>query len=334
MERSLAVRAVGIPTNKEIGAMFWGETEDRLFYYSIGPYMGDGQNRPNVDSRFDIFGRTFVHPLATIGLPKDQPLRDFQVGVSGHYGSRDKNWVFYDYPSLTTQGGYTFFSTTYTGVNGPTHIIPSGDQLAFAGELRLPVSRFDLTAELVYIRNNTREILEGYEPTNSERFGRISGTSYYAMVGYWVFGKRDINGVPGYGNPPRLDWSANDPVIPDTALQILGKWEQVHLAYASASRGALGVVDTKGVDGDIIANALSFGANYWATKHVRLSLNYVLSMFPNSGPTSPSATGGPVQTTANRAQAPGNTLGKGIDDGARDNAHSLHELLARFAIAL
>jgi phosphate-selective porin len=60
MERSLAVRAVGIPTNKEIGAMFWGETKDRLFFYSGGPYMGDGQNRPNVDSRMDLIGRTFV----------------------------------------------------------------------------------------------------------------------------------------------------------------------------------------------------------------------------------------------------------------------------------
>ena len=332
MERSLAVRTVGIPTNKEIGAMFWGETLDRLFYYSVGPYMGDGQNRSNVDSRFDIFARTFVHPLATSSLAKDDPLRDMQIGASFHYGSRDKKWVNYDYPGLSTQGQYTYWSPAFNGANGTTHIIPAGDQVGVAGELRVPINRFDITGELVYIHNGTREALDGLQATNSERFGDLHGVAYYASLGFWALGKRDINGVPGYGNPPRLDWSKTDPVVPEQALQLLAKWEQVSLAYASASRS--GTADPKNVDGDIKANAVSFGVNYWATKHVRLSLNYVYTMFPDSAPTSASAPGGPVQTSTNRALAPGNTLGKGIDDGARDGAHDLHEILARFAIAL
>jgi phosphate-selective porin len=332
IERSLAVRAVGIPTNKEIGAMFWGETENRLIYYSVGPYMGDGQNRPNVDSRFDIFGRAFMHPLVLSGMKKEDPLRDAQIGASVHYGSRDKDFVSYDYPNLSTQAQYAFWTSTYTGANGTTHIIPSGDQLGLAGEIRVPVSRFDVTGELVYIKNNTREALDGLQASNSERFGTIKGISYYVMLGFWVFGKRDINGVPGYGNPPRLDWTKTDPVIPDTALQLLAKFEQVALTYDSASRG--GAPDPKNIDGDIKMNAFSLGANYWATKHVRLSLNYVYNVFPDSAPTSATAPGGPVQTSTNRALAPGNTLGKGIDDRARDNAQDLHEIIARFAIAL
>jgi phosphate-selective porin len=332
MERSLAVRAVGIPTNKEIGAMFWGETADRLFFYSLGPYMGDGQNRTNVDSRFDVIGRTFVHPLAASSMAKDNPLRDLQVGASFHYGSRDKKWVYYDYPGLSTQGAYTFWSPTYTGANGATHIIPAGDQIGVAAELRVPVGRFDLTAEGVYIKNGTREAIEGFQATNSERFGDIKGTSYYVMLDYWALGKRDINGVPGYGNPPRLDFSKSDPPEAPQALQLLAKWEQVSLTYSSASRA--GVVDPKNIDGDIKVNAFSLGATYWATKHIRVSLNYVYNMFPDSAPTSASAPGGPTQTSTNRALAPGNTLGKGIDDGARDGAHDLHEILARFAVAL
>src|SRR5262249_10319683 len=130
----------------------------------------------------------------------------------------------------------------------------------------------------------------------------------------------------------RLDWSKSDPVDPPQALQLLAKWEQVSLTYASASRG--GVPDPKNIDGDIVVNALSLGANFWATKHVRLSLNYGYDMFPDSAPTSASTPGGPTQTSANRALAPGNTLAKGVDDGARDGAHHLHEILARFAIAL
>gem|GEM_PF-401911 len=354
MERSLAVRAVGIPTNKEIGGMFWGETPNRLWYYSIGLFNGDGQNRPNVDSRGDLYARTFVHPLTNNPNVKGA-LKDAQIGASFHYGSRDPKWVTYDYPAMTTQGNYTFWNPSYSGANGNTHVLPSGNQLGIAGELRVPFDRFDLTGEVVWINNHTREAIEGYQATNSERFGAIKGVSYYAQIGYWPFGKRDVNGgLPGYENPAQVNWaktcgtwnrrcsdkpnsnssnwSRPDPVVPDTALQLLVKWEQVALKYDSASRG--GTPDAKNIDGNIKVNALSFGVNYWFTKHVRLSLNYVLDMFPDSAPTKASAAGAPVQTSSNRAVAPGNTLATGVNDGARDNAHTLHEFLARFAIAL
>jgi phosphate-selective porin len=324
-ERSLAVRAVGVPTNKEIGAMFWGETDDHFLYYSVGPYMGDGQNKPNVDSRLDLFGRAFVHPLAAVdSVKKDDPLKNLQVGASVHYGSRDKRWVDYDYPSMTTQAAFTFWKPTYAGSNGTTHIIPSGDQVAVAGELRLPIGQFDLTSEVVYIDNNTREALEGYQSTNTERFGDLRGISYYAQLGYWI-GKRDLSGLPGYENLSKLDWSKSDAHAPEQALQLLAKWEQVSLSYDSASRA--GVADAKNIDGDIKVNAFSLGANYWATKHMRLSLNYVTDYFPSSA-------AGKEQTSANRAVAPGNTLPLGAEHGAREGAHNLNEIIARFAIAL
>jgi phosphate-selective porin len=332
MERALPVRAIGIPSNKDMGAMAWGETENRLFSYAVGPFNGDGMNRPNVDARFDVMGRLFIHPLATSGMEKSNRLKDLQIGGSFRYGSRDKKWVEYDYPTMTTQGAFAFWSPTYGGTNGTTHIIPAGDQIAAAGELRIPFDRFDITSEFLYIKNNTREAVEGYQATNSERFGDISGISYYAQLGWWIYGKPDINGLPGYENPPRLNWSKADPVDPDTAVQLLAKFEQVSLKYESASRG--GVADAKNIDGDIKVNALSFGINYWATKHIRVTLDYIYNQFPDSGPTKASQPGGNVQTSTNRAQAPGNTIGAGIDDRERDNAHDLHEILARFAVAL
>ena len=331
MERSLAVRAVGIPTNKEIGAMFWGELPSRVFFFSFGPYNGDGQNRPNVDSRFDVIGRMFVHPLATTDL-RETTLKDLQVGVSGRYGSRDRKWVDYDYPVMTTQGAFPFWSPTYAGSKGQTHVIPAGDQLALAGELRVPVSRFDVTSELVYIRNGTREALEGFQATQSDRFGAMSGVSYYASLAFWVYGQRDVNGVPGYGNPPRLDWTKADPLEPLQAIQLLAKWEQISLKYDSSSRS--GTPDPSNIDGKIKVDALSLGTNYWATKHVRLSLNYIWNRFPGSAPVKATVMGGPQQTPSNRALAPGNTIGTGVDDRARDEAHDVHELLARIAVAL
>jgi len=106
-------------------------------------------------------------------------------------------------------------------------------------------------------------------------------------------------------------------------VQLLAKWEQVHLNYESASRA--GTADAKNADGAIKVNAFSLGVNYWASKHIRLTANYVLDVFPDS------TAGG---SSANRALAPGNTLAKGLNDGARAGAHSLHEFLLRAAVAL
>ncbi len=57
MERSLAVRALGIPTNKEMGAMAFGELLGQRVYYSAGVFNGDGQNRLSPDNRVDGIGR-------------------------------------------------------------------------------------------------------------------------------------------------------------------------------------------------------------------------------------------------------------------------------------
>ncbi len=329
MERSLAVRAVGIPTNKEIGVMVWGELPTKHWFYSLGLFDGDGQNKLNVDSRGDLMLRTFVHPLAG----DEAPLKDLQIGASFHYGSRDPKYSNFDYPGMSTQGNYTFWKPTYNGADGATHILPSGDQLGIAGEIRVPISLFDLTSELVYIKNNTRESLEGFQSSNTQRFGDMKGYSYYAQLGFWPVGKRDINGVPGYQNPSHVDFSKPDSATPSRALQLLVKWEQLRLSYSSASRD--GAVDSKNIDGDIKVDAFSLGANYWISKHIRLTANYVVNMFPDSAPASATVKGGqPVQSSSQRAIAPGNGLSAGVNNDARDNAHVLHELLFRVAVAL
>ena len=319
MERSLAVRAVGIPTNKEIGLMLWGELTNKYWFYSAGLFDGDGQNRLNTDGRGDFMARTFVHPLAS----DRTELANLQIGLSLRYGSRNNRFSNYDYSGMSTQGGFGFWNPTYSGSEGTTHILPSGTQVGLAGELRLPVSIVDLTSEVVYIKNNTREVQEGFQatPGRNLRLGDLHGLSYYVQAGIW-FGKRDISGLPGYENMTHVDFTKPD-APPAHAVQLLAKWEQVHLNYESASRA--GTADAKNADGAIKVNAFSLGVNYWASKHIRLTANYVLDVFPDS------AAGG---SSANRALAPGNTLAKGLNDSARTGAHSLHEFLLRAAVAL
>jgi hypothetical protein len=173
---------------------------------------------------------------------------------------RDRGYVSYDYPAMSTQGNFTFWSPVYQGSGGAwTHVIPSGAQLGLAGELRVPVEWFDLTAELVWLRNRTREAVEGFQATHAERFGALDGFGYYAQLGFWVLGKRSILGEPGYQNMPHVSFEKPEPKSPPHAVQLLLRWEQLRASYQGASRA--GLPDPKGIDGDIKADALSIGAN-------------------------------------------------------------------------
>jgi hypothetical protein len=187
MDRAFAARSWGAPTIRDMGVMLWGATTNNTFYYSGGLFQGEGENRPNADNRGLIATRVYTRPLAN----SEGPLSGLQVGGSFKVGMHDRDYVAYDHPAMTTQGGYRFWSSTYTdgvGAGRLVHIIPSGAQLGVAGEVRVPVDRFDLRGELVYLKNNTREGVDGYQLTNTERFGTLKGYAYYVSLSYWVWG--------------------------------------------------------------------------------------------------------------------------------------------------
>lgn len=323
MERSLAVRVLGVPSTKELGAMAWGSPL-RWLSYELGVFMGDGQNRPNIDNRFDGMARVYARPLAA----RRDALRDLQFGASVRYGERDPDYVNYDVTTATTQAGVPFWRPVYRGDNGYLHVIPSGGQLGLAGELRVPLDRIDLRGELVYVNNHTREAYEGFQAQNTERLGALEGYAYYAEVGYWLLGNTALGGRPGEQRPKHVDLSRPDSPA-KLGLQLLVRWQQLRARYESAERA--GVADPKNIDGKIKVDALSFGANLWATKHLRFTMNYVLDMFPGSAPRTPSDPAHAAQSAEQRAVAPGNTQTSNVS--AHDTAHSLHELLFRFGVS-
>lgn len=329
LENSLPVRTIGAPNLRDIGIMAWGETPSSLFHYEIGLFDGDGPNVLNQDANVDGIGRIFAHPFATT----DTPLKTLQIGASGHYGVRSTKTVGYDYPSLTTQEGFSFWKPTYTDSAGDfIHIIPANQQITAGGELYWPVSAVDITSEFIYADHDTREAKDGYQLAypNTERYGTMKGYSYYAEIGVWLLGDRQYVRRPGYQDPPHIDFSKPLPAT-TSSIELLAKFEQLHLTYASASR--VGTPDLKTPDGDINVDVVSLGASYWVTRRVRLSLNYDLNIFPGSEPTSPSATGDAKQTSSQRAIGPAQALSIGADDSARESSHVLHELTARAQVA-
>lgn len=312
MERNIAVRNIGAPNLRDIGAMVWGEPENRLFYYSVGIFNGDGPNRLNADNRFDVFGRAFVRPFATRGKG---PIKDLHVGLSARGGSRDARLVGYDMPSMTTQGGYAFWKPTYRDSQSRLiHILPSTVQEAFAADVYAPVGPIDATAEIIYASSDTREAVDGYQlvANSNLRRGDLSGVGWYGQLALWAIGDRGVIGFPSYGRPTHVDLDKPPPKRAIQALQLLAKFEQLRVDYTGNSRG--GTNDSKTPDGGVNVDDFVVGATYWATKHVRVSANYGFYVF------------------SDRALWPGTGLVNKVDDSAKSSGHTLHEVSARVGV--
>lgn len=321
MERPLTVRFAQ-PSNKDLGVMVWGESQRAVFGYEAGVFSGDGANRGNADNRVDFAGRVHVRPLAATGTIA----RNIQIGFSGTYGMRQNRDVAYDMAPMATDGGYTFYDASYLDPFGrKIHVMPSGAQSGFAGEIRVPVSRLDLRFEFVSLRRNTREAVDGFQLTNTERFGHLSGSAFYAHLGVWLMGNPRMRQDPGRFRAARLAFPRGEPARPPRGLEIVLRGESLRATYTPGDRAA--PAGDAAPEQTIAATVVGGGINYYATAHALVALNYGYNMFPSSG------------KADNAALAPGNlgcskttTLG-GAGLPCHNGAHSLHELGARFAVA-
>ncbi|WP_437674330.1 porin [Sorangium sp. So ce131] len=318
MERSIGVRSFAFPEGKDIGLAIWGDVADRALVYGVGVLTGDGQNRPGVDAPPDFVARVAARPFA-FGGDKKALLAKAHIGLSARHGERDQEFVGYDYTPIRTGQGYTLWGASYTDSQGrPIHVIPSGAQNAIGGELRLPISIVELRAEAYYVANNTREAVEGYQLTNTERLGQVKGLGWYVQLSAWPLGDAYVNGDPGFTpRPTKIDLSK--PVDkPKSGLEVAALLSGINATYDGASREGAYDEKTPGADTgpgtDIDALQIGLAANYWHTRNVRLGVNYNAYVTPGSG------------SNENILRVPGNTV-------QRAEAHSLHELGARLHVA-
>ncbi len=317
MERSLSVRTMATPYNKDIGFLGWGETEKGHVEYQLGVLGGDGMNRPSVDNRVDAEGRVIVRPLAS----QSDATSKFHFGGSFRYGSRDPNHVFYDAPTMSTPGGYAYWSPSYKSGTQEIHIIPSRSQFALAGEVYVPFERFDIRGEVVYLDEGRREV-DAVDRGTTLRSGSLSGVGGYAQVSYWPVGTPRIG-----GNPAGLYYKVRQPkdrgAEAPFGLQLLLRAEAIRLNYRANDHKGDTAGDLSGKTQNIDVNAFQAAVNYWATKHVRLTAEYSLYQFPGT----PAVSGGPAPS--NEAGAPG------ARSKANDvTASALHELSFRFGLML
>lgn len=306
MERALVVRTVAAPHNKADGLMVWGESASKSIEYQVGVFGGDGMNRPNIDNRFDGMGRILVRPLVGDGNGNR-----LHVGVSARYGSRDRTFLRYDAPALSTPGGYTFWSPKYGSGAEEVRIMPDAAQSSGAAELYAPFDRFDVKAEVVYVHEGRREAL-ATDRASTLRKGTFHGVGGYLQFAYWPLGSAHLTGHPaGYYGVTKLPTDLGNQY--PYGLQLVARAEVLRLEYDGNARSGLDSSGAYALTSQIKVDAYQLGVNYWATKHLRLSAQYSLYNLPASD---------------NQAVAPGRKL------DATSDAQALHELSLRVGVAL
>jgi hypothetical protein len=277
MERSVTVRAFGIPSNKEQGLMLHGTNPDRNFYYSAGVFNGDGQNYKNVDNNFDVMGRAWVAPLS-FGGPAE--LRQITVGGSLWTGDRTNGLPL---GSQSTQGGYGILSSGISGMTStmaaPTpELHQQGRLKAWAVELNAPIAhKAGLRIEVVGKNQplSAVDIANAKAPVILEGL-HLKGWSAYGEIWYWAIGDDTIIGEPGLQLPTRLKKFGSKP--PQRGLMLAARVDRLDekltedVVVAGLGLKGSGLGETK-------LTALTLGANYWVSRRFRATFNYVLNHF-------------------------------------------------------
>jgi hypothetical protein len=278
LERSLTVRAFGIPTNKEQGAMLHGTNPDRNYYYSAAVLNGDGQNFKNVDNNFDVMARGWIAPLSFMGAG---PLHDITVGGSYWTGNRT-----YGLPlaNQTTAGGFTILPTSLPALGTENEQInQQGRQHSWALELNAPFDhKYGVRWEYVH-KNQPLSAIDTTMSTSSKEViiagMHLDGYATYVEAWAWVMGDDRIVGEPGMQMPTRFKKFGVKP--PQHGLMLAFRWEMINETLsADDPMGALsGLKAPPSGLGKTKLNSYQIGANYWISKRFRAMFNWTLNHF-------------------------------------------------------
>jgi hypothetical protein len=273
LERSLTVRAFGIPSNKEQGFFVQGTNPDRNWFYSGAILNGDGQNFKNVDNNFDLMARAWVAPLSFMG---PSPMHDITVGGSYWTGNRTFGEPL---ANQTTAGGFVILNASLPKIGMDSlQINQQGRLHVWALELNAP---FDHKYGVRWEYVNKNQPLSAYDttltPPQIAAGMHLKGYSTYVEAWAWVMGDDRIVGEPGLQLPTRFKKFGVK--APQHGLMLLFRWEQLNEDLtADDPIGALMGLKVAGL-GKTKLNSYALGFNYWISKRFRTSFNWILNNF-------------------------------------------------------
>jgi phosphate-selective porin len=275
VERSLAVRTVAVPNNKDLGVMVHGTDPARTIYYSGGLFNGDGPGLRNADNRVDLIGRVSGAPFARTSL---ELLREVSLGVSAWYGQHVAGRPF---PTQTTPGGFVFFDPSWVvGQVMPQtlELLESGRTLTLGAELNLPIGhQVGLRAEGFLKEQDLAEAslsTDGSAPSTMGR-AKMHAVAAYGEAWVWLLGDDRQLPRPGFELPTRLGRLAEPTAEHGVMVTARGEYLQEDLTSSNNLLADPNLATTRLV-------AATLGVNYWYGRRVRLTLDYVLTFFSGS----------------------------------------------------
>jgi hypothetical protein len=282
IERSVTVRAFGVPSNKDIGAMATGYNDERNFLYSVGLFNGDGQNFRNVDGFFDVIGRAWLAPFSFNG---PEALHDAAIGGSFWTGNRSNALPAF---AQTTQAGFTFWSPNFTWKNGststPVQLRQQGRLNQFALELNVPVAHtYGIRSEYVW-KHEPLSAENVTNPASSVILGGVNlkGWSMYAEAWFWALGDDRIIGDQ-QGIEPYTRWKKFGVRPPQDGVMLAFRFEYLNEDTTEESDAAMLMLGDPEL-GKTKLMVYEFGVNYWHSKRFRATFNYVLNHFSGNAP--------------------------------------------------
>ena len=304
MERSLAVRDLGVPLNKEDGAMIFGWLPKRAAYYSLGLFNGDGQNFKNLDDWPAFLARGFVAPLAPLAISERRRwMKDIWVGASfwwqrdsnlgGQAGPSTTGATTGDVPTMTTQGGFTFFSSNYNdgkdlaGNLLRAHLTPQNDTFKWAIEVNVPINRIGVRFEYIGVSMDLAQYFDTQPATGTATRSKpfingnggaanLNGFGYYLEAYGWILGDTSYLETPGIEAMPRLRHAPAPE--PRWGLMVAARYEHLEfnvIPLKNLDANNVPIVDP--AEGRYSVDTFELGVNAWASKHVRLTANYLIN---------------------------------------------------------
>ncbi len=281
MERSLTVRAFGIPTNKEQGAMVHGTNPDRNYYYSLAVLNGDGQNFKNVDNNFDFMGRAWIAPASFVG---PNPAHDITVGGSYWTGNHDPGQPL---TNMSTAGGYKFLDLQTVPALGTdaASINQQGRQYSYAFEVNAPISHVvGVRWEYVH-KDQPLSILDTTMKSKIVAGMHLKGYSTYFEAWGWLLGDDRIVGEPGMQMPTRLKKFGVKP--PQQGVMVATRLELLDAKLtADDMTGAISTLKAGSIPGlgETKVTSWQLGVTYWMSKRFRAMGNYTINHFGGDTP--------------------------------------------------
>jgi hypothetical protein len=276
MERSLTVRAFGIPTNKEVGLMAHGALAKPFFRYSFAALNGDGHDFRDLGAHLDLMGRVAVHPAEVTPF---RWLTTASVGFSLWYGMRGPNTLAA--PAQTTQGGFQFFTPTWTlpGSGVPVELRQEHGFWASAIEVNVPIlHRFGARVEYVHKSQPLAEQWVGHGPDPQVTplgDARLDGASYYVEGWCWLVGNDRLLPEPASQFPTRLTPVRTTPPRHGLMIAVRGEYLAEELFTDTPALGNPGVGTTE-------VTSVGLGMNYWYSRRFRATVNYTLNILEGS----------------------------------------------------